>query len=89
MPRLIWSSEGAALAVTIGPSSFGMPSRCDSRAIRTTLTTDFIRGYYEVLVLQVTVATIFDFCFGPTFFLVRSLGASRGDDLYSLTLRGE
>ena len=44
---------------------------------------------YEVLVLQVTVATIFDFCFGPTFFLVRSLGASRGDDLYSLTLRGE
>ncbi len=46
-------------------------------------------GDYEVLVLQVTVATIFDFCFGPTFFLVRCLGASRGDDLYSLTLRGE
>ena len=44
---------------------------------------------YEVLGLQVTVATIFDFCFGPTFFLVRSLGASRGDELYSLTLRGE
>ena len=25
---------------------------------------------YEVLVWQVTVATIFDFCFGSTFFLV-------------------
>ena len=46
-------------------------------------------GDYEVLGLQVTIATIFDFCFGPTFFLVRSLGASRGDELYSLTLRGE
>jgi len=44
---------------------------------------------YEVLILQVKYASIFDFCFGPTFFLVRSLGAVRGDDLYSLTLRGE
>ncbi len=44
---------------------------------------------YEVLGCQVTVATIFDYCFGPAFFLLRSLGADCGDDRYSLTLRGE
>ena len=44
---------------------------------------------YEVLGCQVTVATIFDYCFGPTFFLLRSLGADCGDDRCSLTLRGE
>jgi hypothetical protein len=48
-----------------------------------------MRVDYEVLGLASDGRHYFLFCFGPTFFLVRSLGGNCGDDRCSLTRSGE